>query len=340
MGDDSLKNSPSFSSQINGGYGECILDLDVAFDSFSEGTNINFMNIVKIYAVDTTNVRGRLIYTGFISKYTPYIDSKSEEGVRVTVLGMVSALALSYYKNGTNFAVTHSAQDPETIGRAIVDHYNTIYSGSLLTYDGDSTDAVGATVSFVFTDQKWIDALKKTGELAGTDWWWKIDETGKYWLKAKPSAATHVFTIGRDIVTIEATKDSEKVVNDVQVRRTGGTATDYSDATSQVTYGKRTKILSDTSMSDVTTANQRGNKEIADFKDSKVKATVTVNNTYDIESVKVGETCRISSYDYANTFFGTNMFIAAVHYSADSIRIELEQQGVQFGKELDTFVNG
>src|SRR3990167_7630847 len=261
MGDDSLKNSPSFSSQINGGYGECILDLDVAFDSFSEGTNINFMNIVKIYAVDTTNVRGRLIYTGFISKYTPYIDSKSEEGVRVTVLGMVSALALSYYKNGTNFAVTHSAQDPETIGRAIVDHYNTIYSGSLLSYDGDSTDAVGANVSFVFTDQKWIDALKKTGELAGTDWWWKIDETGKYWLKAKPSSATHVFTIGKDIVTISATKDSEKVVNDVQVRRTGGTATNYTDATSQATYGsgspatgKRTKIISDTSISDVTTA--------------------------------------------------------------------------------------
>ncbi len=345
IGDGSLKNSPSFSSQINGGYGQCELDLDVPFDSFSEGSGVDFMNIVKIYAVDQTNPRGRLIYTGFISRYEPYIDAQSEEGVKVTLLGLVSLLSFSYYKNGSTYAVTHSAVDPETIGRAVIDHFNTIYGGSLLSYSGDTTDPVGASVSFVFTDQKWIDSIKKTGELAGTDWWWKIDETGKYWIKAKPSTATHVFTIGRDIQSIRATKDSEKVVNDIQVRRSGGTTTDYSDATSQVTYGtggsgKRTKIISDTSITDATTANQRGNKEIADFKDSKIKASVTVNNKYDIESVKVGETCRIQAYDKSNTFFGTNMFISSINYSADSIRIELEQQAQSFGKELDQFVNG
>ncbi len=62
-----------------------------------------------------------------MSKYDTYIEQDGSEGVRMTCLGLVSLLAASYYKNGSSFTVTHSTVDPETIGRAIIDHVNSIF---------------------------------------------------------------------------------------------------------------------------------------------------------------------------------------------------------------------
>ena len=345
-----IKNVPSFKSRLNGIYGECVLDLDLPFDNFDEGTSIDFMNIVKIYALtlDSATQTETLIYTGFISKYEPYIVGTGEEGVKVTLLSLGSLLSFSYYKNGSNFTVTHTTDDPETIGRAIIDHANTINGGSLLSYDNDTTDAVGQTVDVAFDDQKWFDALKKVGDLADTDWWWKIDEQGQYWLKDKPASATHAFTIGKDINSIRAPKDSEKVINDIQVRRSGGTATNYSDSDSQEAYGtgsgtpsgKRTKIINDTELTSADAADQRGNKEIEDNKDAKISATVEINDKYALETVKVGDTCEIRNFANANSFFSSNMMIAGVHYKGDTVVVDLERHSRDLGAELDSFVNG
>jgi hypothetical protein len=335
-----LKGSPSFESRINGGYGELVLDLALPFDDFDEGSSVDFMNVVKVYAVsvdDDLVQTDTLIYTGFVSKYEPYVD-EGQEGVHVTCLGLVSLLALSYYKSGTSFEVAHSGEDPSVIAEAVIDHFNTVYGGSLLSYSGDSVSSVGTNVSVTFTDQHWSDALTKLYQLAGTDWWWKVDEAGVFWLQPKPGSPTHTFTIGKDVLRITAPKDSEKVVNDVQVRRSDGTASDYSDATSQATFGsgspatgKRSEILSDSTLTDANAADQRGNKEVADNKDAKTKATVTVTTDYPIETVKVGQTCNIRNLK--GSFFADNLLIVAVRYDGDTVEVDLDQQ-TSFGTEL------
>src|SRR5205085_4033295 len=118
---------------------------------FDEGTTIDFMNIVRIYAVkvdtDALTQQEDLIYTGFISKYESYTEG-GDEGVRVTCLGLISLLMNSHYKAGSSFEVAHSSQDPQTIGRAIIDHFNTIYGGSLISYSDDTTVPGGVSVSF------------------------------------------------------------------------------------------------------------------------------------------------------------------------------------------------
>src|SRR4051812_25770709 len=93
-----LKNSPTFTARTDGGYGELVLDLKAPFDDFEEGTTVNFMNVVKVYAVvrdeSALAQSETLIYTGFMSRYEPYLQG-GEEGVRVTCLGLVSLLTLS-----------------------------------------------------------------------------------------------------------------------------------------------------------------------------------------------------------------------------------------------------
>lgn len=341
-----LKNTPQFTSRINGGYGELVLDLSYPFDDFDEGTVIDFMNIVKVYAVKTTDSMEQeidLIYTGYVSKYSPYIDSGSE-GVRVTCLGLISLLAASYYKDA-DFTVSHSTQDPEAIARAIIDHFNTVFGGSPVSYSNDTTDAVGTNVSVEFVDQKWSDALRTVGSLAGEGWWWKIDEQGRYWLKAKPGTPTHSFTIGKDIDRIQGEKDGEKVINEVYVRRSGGTETSYDDATSQAEFGtgnpptgKRTKIINEASLTDEDTADQRGTKELEDQKEAKVRSPLTINTQYDLESVKVGDTCCIRNLRNGNSFFGSNMLITSLTYRGDSVEMELEDANGSFANELARFV--
>lgn len=348
-----VKKTPDFKTQINKGQGELVLDLKAKFDSFQEGTTVTFMNIVKVYSVVTDNTVSpitqtqTLIYTGYISRYEAYIDAAGDEGVRVTCLGLISLLSRSYYKNGSSFTVTQSSQDPTVVGKAIIDHFNTIFGGSLISYDSSSVPAtVGTNITYTYTDQKWIDALTTTVKLAGTNWWWAVREDGKFYMQAKPGSATHRFVIGTHVVSISGLKDAEKVINDVQVRRTGGTATNYSDATSQSTYGtggtpsgKNSEVISDSNIADATTADQRGNKEIADKKDSKLTGTVTISPKYNIDSIHVGDTCSIFNYDKNSSFFPTNMLIMGVSYHGDTVDLELEQITQDFGVELNRFVN-
>jgi hypothetical protein len=343
--DDSLpyvKNTPDFPSYINGGLGECVLDLAYPFDDFDEGGVVDFMNIVEIFAVTPIYPLGTLIYSGFMSKYDPYIESGSE-GVKVTCLGFVSILPASFYEDG-DLTVEHTGEDPETIGRAIIDHVNTVFGGDLLSYDASTTDSVGTNVSITFTDQKWSDALKKVVELAGAGWWWKLDENRKYWLKAKPSSATHIFTIGKDIERLHGEKDGEKVVNEVYVRRSGDVETVYSDPTSQARFGtgnpatgKRSKLITDSSLGDLNAADQRGNKELDDGKLPKVVSPFTVNDNYDLESIKVGQTCKIVNHQNTD-FFGSNMLIVGLTYHGDTVDIQLEDTSSSFTRELATFV--
>ena len=343
-----VSNDIQFKSVLNGGFGECVLEFtgeDYRFDSFNEGTIINFMNIVKIYAVSSDYPTGTLIYIGYISKYEPFILS-NKEGCKVTLLHISTLLSKSFYKNGSSFTVINNNSDPQTIGRAIIDHFNTIFGGSLISYTDATTDPVCSNVDITFTDSKWFDALKKVGELAGNDWWWKIDEQGRYWLKDKPAAATHIFMVERHITSINAPKDSESAINDLQIRRSGGTATDYSDAVSQTTFGtgspatgKYTKIISDTALTSVDSADAKGNKFINDNKNSKIKATLAINNEYDLESIKVGETCNIRNYSKDNTFFSDNLMITSVQYSGNQVKIELAEEPSNFMDALDEFIN-
>lgn len=333
-----LKGAPTFTSQINGGLGQCQLDLNLPFDDFGEGTDIDFMYIVKIYVTDSENPLGRLVYTGFVSAYQPYLQNKIQ-GVKVTLLGLGSLLSFAYYKNGASFTVAHSAVDPAVIMKAIIDHFNTIYPGSLLGYNsgGTTVDTVGTNVTYTFIEKKWLDALKDAFGTVGAGWWWSVDKQGQLYLKQKPASATHRFTIGKDIDSITVDKSSESVKNQVRVKYNGNTADD-SDATSISRFGTREAIVSDDQIQNAATANQRAGQEVDDNKVEKIKAKLTINMSYDLESIEVGDTCKIMNLDSAQQTFNNNMMIVSVNYSFTKVTVELEEQ-TKFSIELQKFIS-
>jgi hypothetical protein len=331
-----IKTEPSFTSRINGGFGQLIIDLQEPFDNF--GSYIAHMNLVEITEYDEVNhPSGIVIYTGFISQYTPYFRG-AVEGVMITCLGRVSYLNFAYYKNGSSFTVNHTNEDPSDIMKAIIDHFNSVYPNSLLSYTGSSIDTVGTNISRDFVEKKWLDAINETGDFGNPDWWWNIDVSGVLFFKNKPSSATHTFTIAKDVDLGESEQDSEDIINQVTINHNAGTTSD-SDATSISTYGTREQLINDTDILNASSAQQQIDKIIAENKDPKKNAKLIINNLYDIESVKVGDTCQVLNYNKDAVLFNSNMQIQAVQYTPDKLTLQLESISGIFGIELDNFVN-
>lgn len=334
-----FNSTPNFNSKIDGGFGECVLDLNLPYDDFGEGDTIDYMFIVKIYVIDDIYPKGRLVYTGFISKITPFIDA-SKQGVSLSVLGLVSLLSLDYYKDGSSYEVTHSNQDPAVIMQAVLDYFNSINGNSLLSYSAETMENVGTNVSYTFKKKKWLDAIQDTFGLAGSGVWWSVDQNGYFYFKPKPSTATHTFTLGKDIEKFENNKSSEDIINAVRVYYDSDLASyvDCEDSTSITKYGRRTKIINDSDITDSTTATQKATQTVEDNKNPKIKGALTINNQYDIESIKVGDTCKVLNLKKGSTQFTSNMQISMVRYYFDSVTLELEDFA-DFGTTLNKFVN-
>ncbi len=324
-----------FSSTMNGGQGQCVIELGLKIDDFDEGNTIDHMRFVRIYEQDDVNSQTpRLIYTGFVSQYVPFFRNGTE-GVRLVLLGLVSLLSRSYYKSGTNFTVSAAGIDPAQVMKNIIDHFNSVYGGSWIGYSGGNVDTVGTSVTYDFVEMKWLDALKKAHELAGSDRWWAVREDGQLWFQAKPGTPTHRFTLGHDVESGEVVKNNEQIINKYQLRWGGGpTVTDYSDSTSISTYGTRERVESDPSIGDLTTANQKGNQTVQDNKNPKVQAKLRINTRYDIETIKPGDTCSVLNNKNGTTLFPTNMQITAVSYSPDGVDIDLENTRTTFAQNF------
>jgi hypothetical protein len=352
-----IQNVPTWRESINGGYSQTQLELQgdrFKFDSFGRTTYSAFSNIVRIFELDAENPRGREMFKGYIARRTPFLAGK-KEGVKWDINHVSSILNADKYNNGGSppvFTVSHAAQDPQTVFRAAIDNFQAVFGacaapiGDLITYSDDTTDPVGTNITQDFIEKTHFEVLNEVKNLAGEGWWWKIDAIGQGWLKPKPSVATHTFTIGLDINDIDAPETAEEIVNYVRVKRTGGMESNYEDTDSQEAYGfgsptptgRWTKIINESDIGDVTTADQRGNKELDDNAGAKIKAVIMVNSEYDIASVHVGETCKIANMSIDNDFFNDNMLIGSVDYQGDFIKVSLIEDPMSFADELDRFV--
>ena len=333
-----VKSLIAFSSVINGGQGQLVLDLALPSDNFGEGDYIDHMKVVRVYQVDRSNSTSpRLVYTGWISQYTPYFNG-SNEGVKVTLLGLVSLLSRAYYKSGSNYTFTKTTTDPADIIKDIIDHFNTVYTGGWLSYSGGHIDDVGTNVTYEYDELTWLDAINATHELADGDWWWHIGADGQVYFKNKPSSATHLLAKGKAVHEAEIKKTNEDVVNKVVLSYNGGTGT-YTDATSQTAHGLREKLIDDQKITNSTTSDQKGNKEVDDNKNPKVEGRLTLNAAnFDLESVKVGDTVSVTNFKKGQNPFTSNLQVTGLRYQPEFMVVELEAAKSRFQKRMEETV--
>jgi len=326
-----ILNVPEFTKSRNGGFGECQITLNYGFDEL--GSKLS--KIVRIYMIDqSANKTGKLIYTGYVSKQTETFGGGLKT-TELTLLGIQSLLTNAYYKDA-DYSVTHTNDDPSVIFKAIIDHFKSVYAGSLINYTVPSVDTVGVNVTYTFANRKWFDAIDDTYKLIASGWYWYINESGIFHLHQNPASATHKFTSGKDIEELAIERTVEEITNKSYLTYNGGNDTE-TDATSITNHGLREDIDDDQNITTLATAQQYTDKKVKDNKDIQVSTTLVINSNYNIESINAGDTCKIQNLPRGQSIFSNNMRIERILYRGDKAILYLDNYSY-LSKELKKII--
>lgn len=326
-----IRKEPTFSDRMNGGQGDLKLDTGLDPEDFGD---IDIDYVCDVYIADDDNPDGRLrIYRGVVQEIEPYARGDAR-GVIITAQGTATTLTFDYYRSGGAYTFTKN-DDANTVFADVITKHQADEALNLI--EGTDIEDPGVTINQEFGQLTWHGALTKIQELCPEGWYWYLGADGIVKLKPKPSSATHKFILGKH-VEFRAPKSAKKMFNIVRVTRNGGTTTEYDNVAAD--QRRRLKILSDSGIQDAGTADQKGNKFLDENDTPSNKTELTVYDTYDIESIKPGQTCTILNLKKGMNFFGANMQIVGLTYTARKVTLELEESVGDIGRELQRFVQG
>jgi hypothetical protein len=325
-----VMSEPMFTYSINGGLGQVVLELDRSLEDYGEGSDIDFNYKVEIYITDDYN-DNVLIYTGFISKFSPYY-LHGKEGVEMTILPNIAKLNNEFYRSGDSvkddFSVTWTTTEIADIIEGILTNHRSLVSALYISNDYTNIGTTGNSITITFNQSRHITAIKELEKYLDNGWFWYIDAEGKFHLKEQSATADHSLVLGKHIIEIDGQKNIEDVINTYFIwnGERSGTVVDnlYEDATSITNFDRMADILVDFNMTTDAMSNITGNRKIAKDKDSKRQITVVVSGEeYDIMGIRPGDTCKVLNIDASQTLFGDNMVIHNIDYRGKEARLEL-----------------
>lgn len=306
-----IMNDISFSSTINWGQWELNLDFKADFSD----TTFTISDVIEIYIYTDNYPNGLLLYSGVLSSITRNL-VWGKIFLKLSFLWLSSLLSFIYYNQ--SWYTFSENQDPAQTIKDIIDYFNTIYTWAWLSYSGGNISNYWTAINLDFDYTKCIDAIKKIREV--TDFWWYIWADWQVYFKEKSATITHYFKVEKDVEEIVLEEDGEKIVNRHILKWKSGTLAATNDVTSQNTYWLRELKEDKTNIADSWSATEYTTNYIAEFKDLLQKTRITINNNYNIESIKPWDVIKIQNLDYTIT----NLQIKKINYSKNSLKIELE----------------
>lgn len=357
-------SEPTFRSTINAGGSDFSVTLARPFDDFGEDDDVKLNNRVDVYVVDRDAPNGLLIYSGYISGYTPMV-SDSTEQVQVTLFPYSQQLARMVLRDGSgNTTLEYLSTDPSNILKDVIDKYRTILGGSI-TYTNTSIAMTNTTVTYTFNTNTIKECIDKVIELCPVGWYWYVDPNNVLYLQPRNLFATHAFALGLEVKSLQTFRRIEDLVNRVLFTGAGSPALFrvYENTGSQTQYGLYEKKVVDQRVSVVATAATISNRIIDQFKDPEIRSRFTIidNNGansrgYDIESIKPGQTLKIRNlrsdvssqslwdsaewdvdvWDQTLTTSAADVIqILSIDYRPDSIVLEASSRLPQIAKRIE-----
>lgn len=322
-------SEPNFTMVLNGGAGQLQVRLARPYNNFGEGVDVAFNNRVDLYVGDTDNVMPQLIYSGYISSYSPTIDGVTQY-VDITILGFITETSSRYMKDATgNTAVAYLSEDPAAIMQDAIDKYRRDYG--FINYTASSIQSIGSTVSYQFNLSTYKEVLDTIIKLCPDGWYWYVDATNVVNLKqANFTTADITLTVGKDNMKMQAVKRIEDVVNRVYV--VGGNPVaatqlykryDRTSSISDLHIGLHEDVIQDGRVTidgtaDIMAKRELDQKQIAE---TRLLITVSDDNGQDgtigsnIEKFVPGKTIQVKNLSYggtAQTFWDVGVFDTSV----------------------------
>jgi hypothetical protein len=327
-----IKNKINFSKQINWWLWQFSLKLDLWI------ANSDFIqwDLIEIYSYEWTSFI--LIFVWYIEEINKTVWNYEETELKINWLA--SLLKRIIYNVTWNFTAT-LLDDPFTIASNIIAFANTKYN-----YFDISWSLTWTVVNYTLNYSDCYSVIEDLNNISANYYWFLNNYTLQF--KAKPTIASYVFTLKKDIIELEINEDNTDMVNSLILTHWAWTNT-YTDATSVSIYWIREKYISNTNIADLTSANIFWNKYLTENKNPVQKTSLIISNkflnwwmklqefienmnTYTddlnsfwwtrIENINPWQTCKIRNI---NKTFSDNLLISKIVYNQEKIVLELER---------------
>lgn len=330
--DEVILSAPKFNAVKNGGLGACNLEFNVKIDDFGGLESVIVpMNEFRIYEITDEYPLGKKIYSGFLDSFKPRLKQGKETTV-VKIFGYASALGFDEFRTaGGSSTVSYSATDPGQMARDIITRAAELYPQ--LNFDSSSIPLLGWTTDYDFDNISWKDALDLVQQMAGTGYYWYVDQENKVYLLEKSSSAEKEYTIGYDVQEFEADIKTGHIKNRIIFKWSGGTLSPKTDATSIDNYGQRTERVDGSSVTSSTAADIQAQYYLDSKKEKKVVGELVINSRATFHDIRPGQTVKVLALKEGQALYSDNMQIENMNYTAEAVKLQLEEY-INFAKEV------
>jgi hypothetical protein len=301
---------PAFQMVINGGAVQMLIKLARKTQDFGEESDVAFGNEVQVWCFDTDAPAGVKIFAGYISRYDPSNDGP-QEIVDVYCLGYHTTLKDYIHENDQgNTNPIYTNEDATKIAEYAINNARRL--GCPVNWNETTLQKTGQMASYNFQINTVQEVMDKILELTPDRWYWYVDPDKNLNWHPKADNAIHTFTIGKEIYYIQAQKRTEAVCN--RLYYVGGVASDgstngsalysrYDRPASIAQYGLKAQKKTDSRIKDQATLDLIANNALDLLQDPEIRTIIRIKdnnydpvNGYDIEKIKVGDTCQIRNY--------------------------------------------
>lgn len=351
----------SVKTTINSGLSPLTIRLARSEHEFGELSDVKQGNILKVYIFDKqSGVYGICVYSGILASYIPTVKG-GQEYIDVEFFSQFWDLSNKILESSGNTEIAYNSYDPSNILKAVLDIYSALPK-SVIDYTTASVELTGTVVSYTFNTNTYRECLERVIELCPDGWYYRLEADDLIYLKAKETDTSHYFTIGKDILEYIPEKRFDNIVNTIYFRGDGTLYKKYTNSSSVSTYGTRAVKMIDQRVSVAGTAQIMANRILNEKGSPEIRVTIKVfdNNGsnedigYDIESIKVGETCKILNatskgnniwdeilwdvdawdYDITNAS-AIQLQIMSIEYHLDYAILELSNRQPEISKRIE-----
>ncbi len=283
----------------------------------------------------TGSPNGFRIFTGFISEINSKYGGTETTGVQLMSYGY--DLDQYILNNAGNTTVTFNSYDPSTIVTEVLDKFTIDGGGdTFTTYLPSTVKTTGSVVSYRFVANTYAEVLKKSIELAPSNWYYYVDLGTNYVnFREKSAIPQHYFYLGKHIKTLDLRSYIGEVVNEVLFVG-GGDPALFKRYTEAVLPNTRRGLsrLYDNRVTIVESADILSEGEIEQRSPVQYRTTVSIlDKTYDIESINLGEVITFRNFD--NYVDLISMQIVGKEYTPDEVVLQLNTLPLNVNKRLE-----
>lgn len=280
---------------------------------------------VRIYYRDPILNSYVLWYQGLIENKTPSMRGNTET-IDISGHGYQAQLRRIYLNN-----ITYTSQEASVIVKNILDNYVT--ANTNITYSPSDLEAT----SFIFDTLNFntdvLSALQTIADTVG-EREWGVDLNRKFIFKARSATVGFRYTPGRNITNYSENQDFKEIINRVIVQgaQTGGTyyTATYNDTISQLKYGRRDKVIQNSSVTSAIVAAQLADATFAEFNDVIRKANFDlVGVEAQIEATTPVKLVNILQKQdkYGEKNFGEGLYSGLVNYVINRVNYSVSNNG-------------